>query len=83
MNFIMIGLAAILYIRYFQICAAQRNAVKSMLINSLAGVVLLILLSFITNLIGSGISISYPTVTLASVLGLPGIILLILLSFVI
>lgn len=83
MNYIMIGLAVILYIRYFQICSAQRKAVKSMLINSLAGVVLLILLSFITNLMGSGISITYSTVTLASVLGLPGVIMLTLLTFVI
>lgn len=83
MNLLMIILAIVLYFRYFQICGRQRNPIKAMVINSLAGVVLLIILSFTTTFFGEGIGINYATVAISSVLGLPGVIMLYLICFII
>lgn len=83
MNLLIIILAILLYLKYFQICAGQRKPIRTMVINSLAGVVLLIALSFVTSLSGEGIGINYTTVTVSSLLGLPGVIMLYLMCFLI
>lgn len=83
MNYLMIFLAFMLYLRYFQICGRQRKPIQAMVINSLSGVVLLIPLSFFTSLSGAGIGINYATVAVSSVLGLPGVIMVFLLSFIV
>lgn len=83
MNYLMIFLAFMLYLRYFAICGRQRKPIRSMVINSLSGIVFLILLSFLTSLSGEGIGINYATVAISSVLGLPGVIMTFLLSFIV
>lgn len=83
MNHLMIFLAFMLYLRYFLICGRQRRPIQSMVINSLSGIVFLILLSFFTSLWGEGIGINYATVAISSVLGLPGVIMTFLLSFIV
>lgn len=81
MNLLMIISTILLYLKYFQICVRQRKPVKTMVINSLLGVALLIALSFATSFSGEGIAINYATVAVSSLLGLPGVIMLYLICF--
>ena len=83
MDYLTIFLAFMLCLRYFLICGRQRKPIQAMAVNSLSGVVLLVILSFLTSFSGEGIGINYATVTVSSILGLPGVAMIFLLSFVI
>lgn len=79
MNILMIVILILLYIRYFQICGRQRKPVKAMLVNSIAGIAALFILSFILSFWGKAVLLNYAATAAAAVLGLPGVMLMLLL----
>ena len=78
MEAITLTLAAIALFMYFRLCGGRKKPIKSMLLNSLAGLCSLVTAALISGIMGCGIAVNYATVLVSTALGIPGVIGLIL-----
>ena len=83
MDVLMIVLGLIIFFRYAGICGRQRRPLKTMIVNSAAGVIVLVLAAVITGFVGCGIAVDYITVFTAAVLGIPGVAMMLAVMFLI
>lgn len=70
-------------LNFFRLCAAQKRPVKSMALNSLAGIAALCIAAAVCGFSGSPLEVNAASVALAISLGIPGVIMLILILYVI
>lgn len=82
METISITLAAISLFFYLRICGSQKKPLKSMLLNSLSGLTVLVTISVISGIMGCGIAVNHATVFLSTTLGIPGVVGMVLIKFV-
>ena len=82
MDTVILALGALMLFLYMRLCGNQKRPIKSMLVNSLAGVIGLITAAVVSGIFGVGIAVNYATVLTAAALGVPGVLGVVLIMFV-
>ena len=83
MDVLMLIVAGVLCLTYLHRCGQQKRPLKAMVINSLAGLTVLVAAAAVTGFMGCGIAVNRVTVLVSSVLGVPGVVMILLTVLVI
>ena len=82
MDTVILALGTLTLFLYAHFCGCQKRPLKSMLVNSLAGVIGLITAAVISGIFGVGIAVNHASVWAAATLGIPGVLGVVLIMFV-
>lgn len=74
MNYVMTALGIIFALMYLRICGKQKKPLRTMLLNSAAGAVALIIVSLMTAGLEKAVSVNYITTFISVTLGIPGVL---------
>ena len=83
MDVLTIIIGIILSVIFFCKCGQQRKPIKAMVVNSAAGLAVLIAAAIVTGFSGCGIAVNIATVLVAAVLGVPGVVMILVTVFVV
>lgn len=82
MDVLVIIIGIILSVIYFHKCGQQKKPLRAMILNSAAGLAMLIVAAVITGFSGCGVAVNGASVLVASVLGVPGVVMILVSLFV-
>ena len=83
MDVLTIIIGIILTVIFLHKCGQQRKPVKTMAVNSAAGLTVLVAAAVITGFMGCGVAVNPATVLTAAVLGVPGAAMILVSVFLI
>ena len=81
MDVLVIIIGIILSVIYFHKCGQQKKPLRAMILNSAAGLAMLIVTAVITGFSGCGVAVNVASVLVASVLGVPGVVMILVSLF--